>query len=254
MALSRDRTTPRDILRSYVRPGLAPLLLPGWPQGPQQKKKKERKEKKKDYQHLFLNPFHHGYLSWYKANGQDDRSVQELVHLFHACLVCSPWGYEEPEKSSLCAGEAPSSKLYPRALQCKVPGATEKEGTDAGGTRVGSDKGSVKQIMMGKSMGRGVWECTGPSEEGGKALVRPGVGGHLLKLWFSGLPARQNHLQKKIQMSNVRYVDVGGSTWMYFYVKIQIIHSRSVYYSVSNYTSKQNKIKLKFLGPFQTKT
>ena len=120
------------------------------------KKKKERKEKKKDYQHLFLNPFHHGYLSWYKANGQDDRSVQELVHLFHACLVCSPWGYEEPEKSSLCAGEAPSSKLYPRALQCKVPGATEKEGTDAGGTRVGSDKGSVKQIMMGKSMGRGV--------------------------------------------------------------------------------------------------
>ena len=124
--------------------------------GHSKKKKKERKEKKKDYQHLFLNPFHHGYLSWYKANGQDDRSVQELVHLFHACLVCSPWGYEEPEKSSLCAGEAPSSKLYPRALQCKVPGATEKEGTDAGGTRVGSDKGSVKQIMMGKSMGRGV--------------------------------------------------------------------------------------------------
>lgn len=51
---------------------------------------------------------------------------------------------------------------------------------------------------------------TGHFGEGGKASVTSHVGGQLLGLRISALGAHWNHLDKKIQMLNVLYVDRGG--------------------------------------------
>lgn len=53
-------------------------------------------------------PSHDSQLLWVKPTAEGSRGAPELTHLVHAGCVCLPWGYEESQKSSLCAEAAPS--------------------------------------------------------------------------------------------------------------------------------------------------